>query len=132
MKVFPDDLLYSREHIWIRVDGDLGIIGITDYAQEHLGEVLNIELPEEDSSVEMDEPFGNIESAKGVVELISPVSGDIVNINEDIIDDIGIINSDPHDTGWLIVVEIRDMAELDELLDARGYHDFLVQELEVE
>ena len=132
MKVFPDDLLYSREHIWIRIDGDLGIIGITDYAQEKLGEVINIELPENDSTVEMDEQFGTIESAKGVVELISPVSGEVININEDITDDIGIINSDPHDTGWLMVVEIKDMEELDELLDARGYHDFLVQELEVE
>jgi glycine cleavage system H protein len=132
MKVFPDDLLYSREHIWIRVDDDLGIIGITDYAQEKLGEVSNIELPENDSTVEIDEPFGTIESAKGVVELISPVSGEVININEDIVDDIGIINSDPHDTGWLIIVEIKDMEELDELLDARGYHDFLVQELEVE
>jgi glycine cleavage system H protein len=132
MKVFPEDLLYSREHSWIRVDGDLGIIGITDYAQEKLGEVLNIELPEEDTSVDIDEPFGTIESAKGVVELISPVTGEVININEDIVDDIGIINSDPHDTGWLIVVEIKDMEELDELLDARGYHDFLVQELEVE
>ena len=132
MKVFPDDLLYSREHIWLRVDGDLGIIGITDYAQEKLGEVLNIELPEDDSTVEIDEPFGTIESAKGIVELISPISGEVININEDIVDDIGIINSDPHDTGWLIVVEIKDMEELDELLDARGYHDFLVQELEVE
>lgn len=132
MKVFPDDLLYSREHMWIRVDGDLGIIGITDYAQEKLGEVLNIELPEDDSTVEMDEPFGTIESAKGIVELISPISGEVININEDIVDDIGIINSDPHDTGWLIVIEIKDMEELEELLDARGYHDFLVQELEVE
>ncbi|MBN1380703.1 MAG: glycine cleavage system protein GcvH [Deltaproteobacteria bacterium] len=132
MKVFPDDLLYSREHIWIRVDGEVGVVGITDYAQEKMGEILNIELPEDESTVEMDEPFGTIESAKGIVELISPVTGEIININEDIADDIGIINSDPHDTGWLIVVELSDMEELDELLDAEGYHDFLVQELEVE
>ena len=131
MKVFPDDLLYSREHVWVRVDGDLATIGITDYAQENLGEVVSIELPEADSEVEQDEPFGNIESsAKGVVELVSPVSGEVISVNEDIADDIGIINSDPHDTGWLIIVEMSDMEELAELLDAKGYNDFVARETE--
>jgi glycine cleavage system H protein len=129
MKVFPSDLLYSREHIWVRVDGDLATIGITDYAQENLGEVVAIELPEVDSDVERDEPFGTIESAaKGVIELISPVNGEVISANEDISDDIGIVNSDPHDTGWLIVVELSDIDELDDLLDAREYHDFIDQE----
>ena len=131
MKVFPDDLLYSREHVWVRVDGDLATIGITDYAQENLGEVVSVELPEADSEVEQDEPFGAVESSsKGVVELISPVSGDVISVNEDIIDDIGIINSDPHDTGWLIIVEMNDMEELAELLDAKGYNDFVAREME--
>jgi glycine cleavage system H protein len=133
MKVFPEDLLYSREHIWVRVDGDLATIGMTDYAQEKLGEVVSIELPEVESDVEQDEPFGNIESsAKGVVELISPVSGEVININDDIGDDIGIINSDPHDTGWLVVIGMSDLDELDDLLDAKGYHDFIAQEAESE
>jgi glycine cleavage system H protein len=133
MKVFPEDLLYSREHIWVRVDGDLATIGMTDYAQEKLGEVVSIELPEVESDVEQDEPFGTIESsAKGVVELISPVSGEVININDDIGDDIGIINSDPHDTGWLVVVGMSDLDELDDLLDAKGYHDFIAQEAESE
>jgi len=133
MKVFPDDLLYSREHIWVRVDGDLATIGITDYAQENLGEVVSVELPEADSEVERDEPFGTIESsAKGIVELISPVSGDVIHVNEDISDDTGIINSDPHDTGWLIIVEINDIEELDDLLDVKGYHDFIVREAEAD
>ena len=131
MKVFPDDLLYSREHVWVRVDGDLATIGITDYAQENLGEVVSIELPEADSEVEQDEPFGTVESStKGVVELVSPVSGEVLNVNEDIADDIGIINSDPHDTGWLIIVEMSDMEELAELLDAKGYNDFVARETE--
>jgi glycine cleavage system H protein len=133
MKVFPEDLLYSREHIWVRVEGDLATIGMTDYAQEKLGEVVSIELPEVESDVEQDEPFGTIESsAKGVVELISPVSGEVININDDIGDDIGIINSDPHDTGWMIVVGMSDLVELDDLLDAKGYHDFIAQEAESE
>ena len=131
MKVFPDDLLYSREHVWVRVDGDLATIGITDYAQENLGEVVSIELPEADSDVEQDEPFGTVESSsKGVVELVSPVSGEVISVNEDIGDDIGIINSDPHDTGWLIIVEMSDLEELAELLDAKGYNDFVAREME--
>lgn len=129
MKVFPDDLLYSREHVWVRVDGELATIGITDYAQEQMGEIHAIELPNVDSSVERDEPFGSIESVKGVIELISPVSGDVIHANEDLVDDIGIINSDPHDTGWMIVVTMSDLEELDDLLDSRGYHDFVAQEL---
>jgi len=131
MKVFPDDLLYSREHVWVRVDGDLATIGITDYAQENLGEVVSIELPEAASEVEQDEPFGTVESSTtGVVELVSPVSGEVISVNEDIADDIGIINSDPHDTGWLIIVEMSDMEELAELLDAKGYNDFVARETE--
>ena len=130
MKVFPEDLLYSREHIWVRVDGELATLGITDYAQEKLGEIHSVEFSEVDSYVERDEPFGSIESAKAVVDLISPVSGDVVSVNEDIIDDIGIINSDPHDTGWMVVIEMEDVDELDDLLDARGYRDFLLHETE--
>ncbi|MBU2228312.1 MAG: glycine cleavage system protein GcvH [Proteobacteria bacterium] len=130
MKLIPDDLLYSREHVWVRMDGDLATIGITDYAQEKLGEILSLDLPEADSYVEKDEPFGSIESAKAVVELISPVSGVIISVNEDITDDIGIINSDPHDTGWMIIVEMDDLEELDDLIDTRGYQDFVIREAE--
>lgn len=128
MKVFPEDLLYSREHIWVRVESDLATLGITDYAQESLGEVLSIELPEADIYVERDEVFGSIESTKAVVDLIASVSGTVVSVNEDINDDIGIINSDPHDTGWLIVIEMDDLSQLDDLLDASGYHDFIMQQ----
>jgi glycine cleavage system H protein len=130
MKVFPDDLLYSREHVWVRVDGDLATVGITDYAQEKLGEILSIELPETETEVERDEPFGTIESAKAAIELVSPLSGEVISVNEDLTDDIGILNSDPHDTGWMIVIEMSDLDELDDLLDARGYHDFIIQEVE--
>ncbi len=132
MKVFPDDLLYSREHVWVRVEGDIATIGITDHAQEKLGEVLSLDLPEADSYVEWNEPFGTIETAKGVVELISPVSGVVISVNEDITDDIGIVNSDPHDTGWMIIVEMEDLEELDDLLDASGYQEFVIQEAEVD
>jgi len=128
MKVFPEDLLYSREHIWVRVDGDMATLGITDYAQESLGEILSIEFPEIDTYIERDEVFGSIESTKAVVDLISSVSGTVVSINEEIIDDIGIINSDPHDMGWLIVIAMDDVVELDDLFDVRGYNDFIMQD----
>ena len=132
MKAIPDDLLYSREHVWVRVEGDIATIGITDHAQEKLGEVLSLDLPEADSYVEWNEPFGSIESAKGFVELISPVSGVVISVNEDITDDIGIVNSDPHDTGWMIIVEMEDLEELDDLLDVSGYQEFVIQEAEVD
>ncbi|MDD3248854.1 MAG: glycine cleavage system protein GcvH [Smithellaceae bacterium] len=128
MKVFPEDLLYSREHVWVRVDGDMATLGITDYAQESLGEILSVEFPEIDTYVERDEAFGSIESTKAVVDLIASVSGTIVGVNEDINDDIGIVNSDPHDTGWLVVIEMDDMEQLDDLLDAAGYHDYILQQ----
>jgi glycine cleavage system H protein len=131
MKLFPEDLLYSQEHIWIRVEGNLATIGITDHAQEKLGEIISLELPEDNASVERDEPFGRIESAKAAVELISPVSGTVISVNEDITDDIGIINSDPHDTGWMIVVELENPEELDDLLDTGEYQEFVTREEEI-
>jgi len=132
MKSIPDDLLYSREHVWVRVEGDLATIGITDHAQEKLGEILSLDLPAADSYVERDEPFGTIESAKAVIDLISPVSGVVIGVNEDITDEIEVINSDPNETGWMIIVDLEDPAELDDLLDARGYQEFLIQEAEVD
>ncbi len=132
MSTFPDDLLYTREHTWVRVDDNIATIGITDCAQEELGEILSVRLSDNDSSVEQDEPFGIIESAKTAVELISPISGEIIKINEDISDDLGILNSDPYDTGWLIVVNVKDLSELDNLLDSYEYADYVEQEVEVE
>jgi len=133
MKVFPDDLLYSREHVWVRVDGNMATIGITDYAQEKLGEAISIELPDADPYIERDEPFGTIEtSARGVIDLISPVSGEVLSVNEDLLDDIGIVNTDPHDTGWMIIVEMAYLDELDDLLNLHEYNEFLIQEAEEE
>lgn len=124
----PDDLLYSREHMWTRIEGSVATIGITDYAQEELGEIYSVELPDIDTYIEQDEPFGTIESSKTILELISPVSGDIININEDLSDDLGIINSDPYNTGWMIVVEMNNLSELDTLLDSMEYSDFIEEE----
>lgn len=124
----PDDLLYSREHLWTRIEGSSVTIGITDYAQEELGKLYSVELPDIDTAIEQDEPFGTIESSKAIVELISPVSGDIVSINEDLSDDLGIIKSDPYNTGWMIIVEMNNPSELDTLLDSMEYSDFIEDE----
>ena len=133
MKAIPDDLLYSREHVWVRVDGNLATVGITDYAQEKMGEAISIELPEVESYLEKDDPFATIETAnKGLIDMISPLSGEIISVNEDLADDIGIINSDPHDTGWMVIVEMADLDEIDDLLDLHEYNEFLSQEADVD
>ena len=132
MSTFPDDLLYSREHMWVRVDGNIATIGMTDYGQEQMGEIVSIKLPAVDSSVDQDEPFGTIESARTAVDLVSPLSGDIINVNDDLSDDVGIINSDPYDMGWMIVVEMSNLNELDDLLDSYEYADYVEEDMEVD
>ena len=128
MKDFPEDIIYSAELIWLRVDGNMATIGITDYAQERLGDILSVEFIENDTYVERDETFGSIESVKEVVDLISPVSGTVVVINEDILEDVNIINRDPFDTGWLVVIEMDNLEQLEDLLAASNYHDLITQE----
>jgi len=117
--------MYSSEHTWARIDGDTATVGITDYAQDKLDEILSVELYPVDSSVEQGEPFGVIESVKVTTELISPVSGEIISVNDDLADDVGILNSDTYDTGWMITVEIRDSDEIDNLMDADEYADYI-------
>ncbi len=130
MAAFPDDLLYTREHTWARVEDTIVTIGITDYAQENLGEIVSIELYPADASVKQGEPFGVIESDKASAELISPVSGDIISVNDDLYDDVGILECDHYDTGWMIAVDVRDLSELDNLLDAEEYEDFVSQDVD--
>jgi glycine cleavage system H protein len=128
MKDFPEDIIYSCEHIWVKVDGNMATIGITDYAQERLGDILSIEFIETDTYVERDETFGSIESVKEVVDLISPVSGTVVVVNEDILEDVSIINRDAYDTGWLVVIEMDNLEQLEDLLAASNYYDFISRE----
>ncbi len=128
MKDFPEDIIYSCEHIWVKVDGNMATIGITDYAQERLGDILSVEFIENDTYVERDETFGSIESVKEVLDLISPVSGTVVVINEDILEDVSVINRDPYDTGWLVVIEMDILDQLEDLLAASNYQDFITQE----
>jgi glycine cleavage system H protein len=114
--------------MWARIDGNIATVGITDYGQEKLGEIFSITLPEVDASVEQNEPFAVIESSKTVEELLSPVTGDVISVNEDLSDDVGIINSDPCDTGWMIAVDMRDLGMLDNLMDSVEYADYVDEE----
>jgi glycine cleavage system H protein len=118
----PKDLKYSKSDEWVRVQGDEAVIGITDYAQDQLGDIVYVELPwDGGSSVKQEEKFGDIESVKATSELISPVSGEVVKVNEELKDHPELINDNPYDEGWMLVVKLSDKSELDNLMDADQY-----------
>ena len=120
---FPDELKYSKEHIWVRVEGRKGVIGITDFAQEELGLIRAVELPERGDELEQDDSFGTVEARKTVAELYAPFSGEVLEVNEELSDNPELLNDDPYDSGWIAVVEIADPDELTSLLSADDYHD---------
>ncbi len=128
--MYPEEYRYSKEHEWIRVDGDRGTIGITDYAQQQLGDVVFVELPEVGATFSAREVFGNIESVKAVSELFCPISGEILEINQVAIDSPELVNKDPHGEAWLIVIKIQDPAELAELLSSADYQKYLEEDAE--
>lgn len=118
----PADLLYSEEHEWVKQEGDKVRIGITDFAQDELGDIVFVELPEVGDELELDEPFGSVESVKTVSELYAPLSGKIVEVNEDLEDSPEFVNDSPYDKAWMVVVEPSDESELDRLLTAEQYN----------
>lgn len=122
---FPDDLKYHKEHLWARIEGSTATIGVSDYAQNQLGEVVYLELPDEGDEVTQGESFGEIESAKAVSDLISPLSGRIVEVNYAIVDEPYNINSDPYESGWLIKIELANQEEEVALLDAASYSTYI-------
>jgi len=122
----PDNLKYSKSDEWVRVEGDLATIGITDYAQDQLGDIVYIELPWDASqSVSHETKFGDIESVKATSELISPISGTVVKVNEALKDQPELINDNPYDQGWMLVVQLSNPAELDSLMNSEQYQAFL-------
>jgi glycine cleavage system H protein len=125
MANYPDDLQYTKDHEWIRVSGDSGRVGITYYAQESLGDVVYVDLPKVGVKVTANEPFGSVESVKAVSELFSPVSGEVVEINEKLNDSPELVNSTPYEDGWMIVIKLSNTSEVDALLSAAEYEDFL-------
>jgi glycine cleavage system H protein len=119
----PDDCRYLESHEWVRRDGDTAHIGITDFAQDELGDVVFVELPEVGESVEKDAEFGVIESIKAVSDLYAPVSGDVVSVNEDLFDAPELVNEDPFGDGWMLEVDLDDESELEALLSPAKYDD---------
>ena len=117
----PEDLHYSKDHEWVRVDGDQAIIGITDYAQNSLGDVVYVELPKAGEGFAANEPFGSVESVKAVSEVFTPVAGTIVKINEALADEPETVNSDPYGEGWMVKMKVKNIADLGDLMDANAY-----------
>ena len=122
---YPDDLKYHSEHDWARVDGDVATLGITWYAQDQLGEVVFFDPPEVGASVTKDQPYAEVESVKAVSDVIAPVSGEIVEVNDALKDAPEQINEDSYGEGWLVKVKLSDPSELDGLMDAESYKSSL-------
>jgi len=121
----PNDLKYTEKHEWVRVVDDWVEIGVTDYAQDALGEIVFVELPEEGDEITIGDSFGGIESTKSVSDLYSPISGEIIEINEALLDSPEIINEDPYGGGWIVRVKLNDANELDRLMNSDSYSDFI-------
>ena len=117
----PAELRYTKEHEWIRVEGDVAYVGITDYAQSELGEIVFVDINTEGETVNQNEVFGSVEAVKTVSDLNMPVTGEVLEVNETINDQPELVNNDPYGEGWLIKIQVADHAELDTLLDAAAY-----------
>lgn len=125
--MYPQELRYSKDHEWIRVEGDRGTVGITDYAQSQLGDVVFVELPAPGRALAAGESFGTVESVKAVSELFSPVAGEVVEVNAALSAKPETLNGDPHGAGWMLVLKLKDPAEAGALMDAAGYAAFLAE-----
>jgi len=122
---FPEELKYSKEHFWVRLEGDRAVIGITDYAQAELGNITAIELPETGDELEQDDSFGSIEARKTVAELYAPLSGTVVEVNTELGNAPEFVNDDPYDGGWLVVIDVADAEEINLLMSAEFYEDYV-------
>lgn len=121
----PSELKYSKEHEWVKVDGDIVTIGITDFAQSELGDIVFVELPEEGDELTSGDSFGSVESVKTVSELYAPLSGKVVEVNEELEDSPEFVNESSYDKAWMVKVELSDKAQLDELIDADAYSEMI-------
>jgi glycine cleavage system H protein len=124
----PKELRYSEEHEWVRVEGDKVRVGITDFAQSELGDIVFVELPEVGTEIKANEPFGSVESVKTVSELYAPISGTVVEVNEALNDNPEFVNESPYEKAWMIVVEPSDLSEVDNLLTAEQYEAMINEE----
>lgn len=121
----PSELKYSKEHEWVKVEGNVVTIGITEYAQNELGDIVFVELPEVDDDIAEGDTFGSVESVKTVSELYAPVSGKVVEVNEELEDSPEFVNESPYENAWMIKVELSDESELDALMDANAYSEMI-------
>lgn len=120
-----DELYYTKEHIWVKIENDVATIGITDYAQSQLGDAVFIELPEVGREVESGEVIATVESIKAVSEIYSPLTGKIISINEDLANEPSLLNSDPYGDGWICDIQIKDLTEVEDLMTADDYRAYL-------
>ncbi|MBI5299212.1 MAG: glycine cleavage system protein GcvH [Deltaproteobacteria bacterium] len=125
---FPDDLKYTKEHEWVRIKGDVAIMGITDFAQEQLGDIVYLELPAEGEAVEQGEPFGVVESVKAVSDLYAALSGEVLEINDPLAENPETLNEDCYEEGWMIKVKVSDTKEVDSLMSCKEYQAYVKEE----
>jgi glycine cleavage system H protein len=128
--MYPKEYRYTKKHEWIHVDGDTGVVGITDHAQEQLGDVVYVELPKIGAKLQAMQSFGTIESVKAVSDLYSPMSGEVAEINDALVDAPETLNKSPHTEGWLVRLKLSDKSESEKLLSADEYQEFLASESE--
>jgi glycine cleavage system H protein len=123
--MYPDDFYYSESHEWIKIEGDTATVGITDFAQKQLGDVVYVELPQIGTSLDFHQSFGVVESVKAVSDIYSPLSGEVTAVNEKLNDSPELVNEDPHDRGWIVRIKIKDEGELQKLMSASDYERLL-------
>ncbi len=123
----PTELRYTKEHEWVKIEGNKATIGITDFAQSELGDIVFVELPEVDDTVTIGETFGSVESVKTVSELYSPLSGTVLEVNEELSDSPELVNESAYENAWMIVIELSDESEVEQLLTAAAYEEFIGQ-----
>jgi glycine cleavage system H protein len=121
----PIDLKYTKDHEWVKINGDTATIGITDFAQGELGDIVYVDVDTLDETVDKDEVFGSVEAVKTVSDLFMPLSGEVVEFNEGLEDDPEIVNKDPYDKGWIIKISITDQSQIEDLLDAQAYQSII-------
>ena len=125
---YPEDLRYHSEHDWARIEGDEAVLGITWFAQDALGELVHYEPPEEGSTIAKDATYGEVESVKAVSDVIAPLSGDVLAVNQKVVDAPETVNDDPYGEGWLVRIRIAEPGEVDTLLDAQAYRDVIAEQ----
>jgi glycine cleavage system H protein len=123
--MYPTDYLYSREHEWVRVEDDVVVLGITEFAQQELGEVVFVELPEIGQVFDANDELGTIESVKAVAEVYTPVAGEVIEANDAVVDDPELLNEDPHGEGWLLRLRFSSAADLKDLMNAEQYEEYV-------